>query len=150
MTKEEFQDELESVKTNTYRSNYRLLTKEAKKFAMRENLKDVCSISEKNLYPVDFEDTLEELFSLENVSIARTPCDFHFDKKTGDYIREIPTQSYRGHSSKDIVRNVKKFLNEGAVVYIYQYYMTLEDVFYQGVLIPMKFFWWRMIVVKDE
>ena len=150
MTQEEFQEELDSVKTNTFRSNYRLLSKEAKKFAMHENLKKAMSLTEENLMPDNFEDTLEELFSLEDVSIARNTCDYHFDKKTGDYIGEYPTQTHRGLSPESIVKSVKDFLDKGFAVYIYQYYMTIWDVVVDGLTVPMKFYWWRMIVRKDE
>jgi hypothetical protein len=137
------------------RYNKRLLSKEASVQFFLDNCREAV---EKNkdegngtyYLPDNIEEIAEELFSMDNVHVAMTPCDDHFNKD-GEWVTEEPTHSYRGLDDKDIIKTVKRYLDEGAVVYIYVFYYMKNGVVYQDYVDwDAKCYWWRLIRKKDE
>lgn len=157
MTQEEFNKELEDahiVIGNSGMTNNRLLSKEARIFALNKSLNDLIKSNAEYYYkPENFDEIIDELMSMKNVYVARTPCDYHFTE-SGEYVGEFPTTTHRSLDPRGIFDSVKYFLEKGATVYLYTYHMMKQGVasgFLEDKSVDYKMsdtYWWRIIAKR--
>ncbi|MEK6828549.1 MAG: hypothetical protein AABY15_00250 [Nanoarchaeota archaeon] len=144
---------------NKHMINKRLLDKETTIECFNETMNELLKENEGTYFkPENFDDIVDELFSMKNVHLAMTPCDDHFNKD-GEYVGEFATHTRRGLGERDIIKSVKEYLEKGAVVYLYTFYNMKQGIvkglengdISKPIIEPdVNTYWWRMITKIDN
>jgi len=146
---------------NQTKCNKRLLNKEESVLLFNQNF-DHFRLNpdfQENVYhkSENYDEIIDELFSMDNVYVATTPCDDHFSK-FGEWIGEYPTNTYRSLNERDIINSVKDYLDKGAVIYLYMFYMMKQDIVKdydpetkESILDKdVNTYWWRLITKIED
>ena len=133
------------------KANKRLLDKETSIKLFNETMDQAIKINGDMGYKrsENFDSIVDELFSMENVHVALTPCEYHFDKNK-KYVGEFPTHTRRSLHERDVIDSVKEYLEKGAVVYLYMFYCVEQEIVFQEKREKADTYWWRMVTKLDE
>lgn len=143
---------------NSVKTNKRILNKEESIELFNENLQTAIKLNPDLYYkPDNFDEIVDEIFSMENVYVALAPCEDHFNK-LGECTGEYLTDTFRSLDEREIINCIKSYLNQGAAIYLYLFYQMK-----QGVVAGFDYkknepiinedvntYYWRMIKKKDE
>lgn len=140
-----FEIEFKNLKRIGGHRNVRLLSKEAAKYFFLKNCNECQEYNNECLVPENVEEVAEFLFSFDNVYVALSPCEDFFNKE-GNFVLELPNNTYKSLDLDEIKNKIKKLLQEDYVVYVYTYYSLLQ---YVGGDNKEKTYWWRMIYKKN-
>jgi hypothetical protein len=130
---QKYQEELKKCKIqigNSIKTNTRLLSKDALKYF---SLK-----LEYGIKPINHEEVIEELFSLENVFLIRTPCGDVFDENN-EFICEKCAYTKKSLSKDGCLNDIKEKLSLGVTIYFYTYFQYENDEGY----------YWRYATYKN-
>lgn len=135
---------------NTHMINTRLLDKETSIECLNATM-DYYLKENKTFHKSDnYDEIIDELFSIENVHVALTPCEYHFSK-SGQYIGEYATITRGGLNERDVIKSVKEYLDKGAVIYLYSFYNLKQDLVNGPLIVPnTNTYYWRMITKIDK
>lgn len=131
---EKYQEELKKCRIqigNCIRNNTRLLSKDASKY--------FASKLEYGIKPINHKEVIEEIFSLENVFLTKTPCGDCFDEN-GKFIREFGSYTKKSLSKDGCLNDIKERLSLGATIYFYSYFQLEDGVGY----------YWRYFTYKND
>lgn len=132
----------------TIKVNNRLFDKELSKELFKENVNELLKERDGEYFkPDNFDKIVDELFSMNNVFVCRYPSEDVFDSK-GEWVCEQASITERGLGERDILKSVQKYLDRGAVVYMYHFYNMMQDIGNGQGLTPT--YWWRMVVKKVD
>jgi hypothetical protein len=113
---------------NSIKTNKTLLSNEESIVLFNENLKEIMDRCPDEYYkPDNYDEIVDEIFSMKNVYVATTPCEDHFSE-SGEWVGEYPTHTFRSLDEREIINSINYYINQGAVVYLYLWFQMKQGL----------------------